>query len=126
MKKWIILWGLSLGVTAVILGAFAAHALKEVLNAEQLASFQTGIRYQFYHALFLLLIGWQEKINLSTVAKIMIIGVILFSFSIYLLNLRTLFGIENISFLGPITPIGGLILIISWIMAILKVIQLKN
>lgn len=126
MKKWIILWGLSLGVTAVILGAFAAHALKEVLNAEQLASFQTGIRYQFYHALFLLLIGWQEKINLSTVAKIMIIGVILFSFSIYLLNLRAFFGIEIISFLGPITPIGGLILIISWIMAILKVIQLKN
>lgn len=125
MKKWLIIWGLSLGFTAVILGAFAAHALKEQLTADQLMSFQTGIRYQMYHALFLILIGWQEKIDLSMVGKLVIAGVILFSFSIYLLSIKSMIGIESLSLLGPITPIGGLLLIISWLLTIVKVVQYR-
>lgn len=125
MKNWLIIWGLSLGFTAVILGAFAAHALKEQLTADQLMSFQTGIRYQMYHALFLILIGWQEKIDLSMVGKLVIAGVILFSFSIYLLSIKSMIGIESLSLLGPITPIGGLLLIISWLLTIVKVVQYR-
>lgn len=125
MKKWLIIWGLSLGFTAVILGAFAAHALKEQLTADQLMSFQTGIRYQMYHALFLILIGWQEKIDLSMVGKLVIAGVILFSFSIYLLSIKSMIGIESLSLLGPITPIGGLLLIVSWLLTIVKVVQYR-
>lgn len=125
MKNWLIIWGLSLGFTAVILGAFAAHALKEQLTADQLMSFQTGIRYQMYHALFLILIGWQEKIDLSMVGKLVIAGVILFSFSIYLLSIKSMIGIESLSLLGPITPIGGLLLIVSWLLTIVKVVQYR-
>lgn len=121
-----ILWGLGLGLSGVILGAFAAHALKEVLTSEQLNSFQTGIRYQMYHALLLLLLGWQNRINLNLVGRLIIIGVLLFSLSIYLLNVRSLIGIESISVLGPITPIGGLILIIAWSIAFIKVLQFKK
>jgi uncharacterized membrane protein YgdD (TMEM256/DUF423 family) len=104
-------------LSAVILGAFGAHALKEVLSESQLNSFQTGIRYQFFHGLAILIISLNSKQftdRLSNIIKIMSAGIILFSFSIYLLNIQDLIGF-SMSYLGPITPIGGLLLITSWI-----------
>jgi uncharacterized membrane protein YgdD (TMEM256/DUF423 family) len=103
-------------LSAVISGAFGAHALKEVLSESQLNSFQTGIRYQFFHGLAILILSLNSKKftdRLSSIIKIMSAGIILFSFSIYLLNIQDLIGFST-SYLGPITPIGGLLLITSW------------
>ena len=104
-------------LSAVILGAFGAHALKEMLSESQLSSFQTGVRYQFFHGLTILILSLNMNYftkRLSSIIKIMSVGIILFSFSIYLLNIQYLIGF-SMSYLGPITPIGGLLLITSWI-----------
>ena len=104
-------------LSAVILGAFGAHALKEVLSESQLSSFQTGVRYQFFHGLTILILSFNMNYftkRLSSIIKIMSAGIILFSFSIYLLNIQDLIGF-SMFYLGPITPIGGLLLITSWI-----------
>ena len=104
------------GMTAIILGAFGAHALKKVLNVDQLATFETGVKYQMYHALFLLFIGLNahmaEKIK-KTILNLTILGVIFFSGSIYLLATDSL-NTFNFKVIGFITPIGGLLLIGSW------------
>lgn len=117
MEKKILITGAVLGVTAIILGAFGAHALKKVLNAEQLVSFETGVRYQMYHALFLLFLGNLSLLTLkekSVIFYLAIVGVVLFSGSIYLLSTSGITGLKT-KILGPITPIGGLFLIISWL-----------
>ncbi|HLO74152.1 MAG TPA: DUF423 domain-containing protein [Flavobacterium sp.] len=116
MDKKILLAAAFLGLSAIILGAFGAHALKKVLSVEQLQSFEVGVRYQMYHALFLLFIGvftfLSEKERL-VIFWLTIIGVSFFSGSIYLLSTN---GITNLKtkFLGPITPIGGMFLISAW------------
>lgn len=104
------------GITAIILGAFGAHALKKVLTIDQLATFETGVKYQMYHGLFLLFIGLNTQLGdkvKKTIFNLTILGVIFFSGSIYLLatdNLNTF----NFKVIGFITPIGGLLLIGSW------------
>ena len=110
-----------LAFLAVALGAFGAHTLNELLTTEKLNSFETGVRYQFYHSLALLIIGLNaNKLNATAlIGKFMLIGIVFFSFSIYLLSLQELIGI-NLSILGPITPIGGLLLMISWLILIFK------
>ena len=116
MDKKILLAAAFLGITAIILGAFGAHALKKVLSVEQLQSFEVGVRYQMYHALFLLFIGvfafLNEKERLL-IFWLTISGVLFFSGSIYLLATN---GITNLKtkFLVPVTPIGGLLLISAW------------
>lgn len=116
MDKKILLAAAILGITAIILGAFGAHALKKLLTETQLQSFEVGVRYQMYHALFLLVIGaftfLNEKERL-VIFWLTIVGVLFFSGSIYLLATN---GITNLKtkFLGPITPIGGLLLISVW------------
>lgn len=116
MKRKLIITAAILGIIAIILGAFGAHALKKVLSVEQLATFETGVRYQMYHALFLLFIGlldnFTEKTK-KTIFLLVVFGVILFSGSIYLLatNDLTAFDFKTIGFL---TPIGGLLLIMAW------------
>ncbi len=104
--------------TAVALGALGAHALKEILTTSQLQSFETGVRYQFLHALAILLLALNaEKFNhqLKRSLTLMTTGICFFSFSIYLLSLQKTLG-NSLPFLGPITPIGGLLLISAWIM----------
>ena len=110
-----------LAFLAVVLGAFGAHTLNELLTTEKLNSFETGVRYQFYHSLALLIIGLNaNKLNATAlIGKFMLIGIVFFSFSIYLLSLQELIGI-NLSLLVPITPIGGLLLMISWLILIFK------
>ena len=110
-----------LAFLSVALGAFGAHSLNELLTTEKLNSFETGVRYQFYHSLALLIIGLNaNKLNATVlIGKFMLIGIVFFSFSIYLLSLQELIGI-NLSILGPITPIGGLLLMISWLILIFK------
>ena len=120
MKTITLIIGAVYGLTSVILGAFGAHALKKVLSVERLTSFETGVKYQMYHALLLLLIGFFLKFETGiekTTAWCIILGVILFSFSIYLLSFQEVWGV-NLKFLGPITPIGGLLMITGWALLI--------
>ena len=116
MEKKILILGLILGMLSIIFGAFGAHALKKVLSEESLVSFETGVRYQMYHALFLLLIANTAFLSVkekSILFYLVLVGVLFFSGSIYLLSTSVLTGIKS-KILGPITPIGGLILIVSW------------
>ncbi|CAL2085475.1 DUF423 domain-containing protein [Tenacibaculum sp. 190524A05c] len=106
------------GALSIVLGAFGAHALKKKLTSEQLASFETGVKYQMYHAIVLLVLGFNFNSNFSNAALFIIIGTILFSFSIYGLVLSDAFG-KKMKFLGPITPIGGLCLLVGWVLVFL-------
>ncbi len=104
------------GMTAIILGAFGAHALKRVLTIDQLATFETGVKYQMYHALFLLFIGLTNQLTIKIKKAIVlftIFGIILFSGSIYLLSTMSITSI-NFKVIGFVTPIGGALLIVAW------------
>ena len=108
--------GVIFAFTSVILGAFGAHLLKDLLSTTELSSFKTGVRYQMFHALGIIILSLnQDKFTnkLNRVLQIMSFGVVLFSFSIYFLSLQNILNI-SLSFLGVITPIGGLFLITSW------------
>jgi len=117
---------------AVILGALGAHALENQLTTDQLDSFKTGVRYQAWHSLALLFLGISGRRFLSrkqvkSIATLFILGISMFSFSIYLLSCKSILGIENwTTFLGPITPAGGLSLILGWIVLGSKVAKQKN
>jgi len=128
MENRITITGLFFGVTSIILGAFGAHALKNYLTPEQLISFETGVRYQMYHALFLLFLAKNESISLKTkktVYYLISIGVILFSFSIFLLTTKNVTSID-FKFLGPITPVGGLLLISGWMILLINFFKRKE
>ena len=121
MKTITLVFGAAYGMLSVILGAFGAHALKKILSVERLESFETGVRYQMYAAFFLLIIGYILKFETSSekwTSILMIVGTMLFSFSIYFLSLQDYLG-ANLKFLGPVTPLGGLFMILSWGMLIL-------
>ena len=112
-------------LTAVMLGAFATHGLKAHLTPSQVSTFETGAHYQFMHAVGLFIIGLLMHHNgsklLRRAALIMTIGVILFSGSLYLLSCRTVFGIESWTWLGPITPLGGLAFMTAWLFVLIAV-----
>ena len=102
---------------AVVLGAFGAHALKAVLTPELLLSFETGVKYQLYHALALLalgIMGEQHGINVRRITQLFVAGIILFSFSIYALVLMKSTQDIGLGKLGLLTPIGGVLLIAGW------------
>jgi len=126
MKRKFLLWGLGFGIVAILLGAFGAHGLKSILNEAQLDSFETGVRYQLYHAFFLLFIGTQKNLQSKVVLNLTVIGVFLFSFSIYMLNFREYLTMDFLKFLGPVTPIGGLLLIAAWSLLFVKVFKQKS
>ena len=120
MHKAAMISGTLFAGSAVLLGAFGAHALKEKLGTDQLQIFETAVRYQMYHAIALLLLGISvDKLN-SQLAGIsvwlFVTGIILFSGSLILLACKTLAGIEHWKFLGPVTPLGGLCFIGGWIL----------
>lgn len=115
---------------AVILGAFAAHGLEGKLNPDQLHSFETGVRYQFYHAIGIFIVAilafQKPSAWLNRAAWLFIIGILFFSGSIYLLSCRDLLGISSWKWLGPITPIGGLLFIAGWASLIFSTINTKK
>lgn len=118
MNKTIFVTGVIFGVLAVIFGAFGAHGLADKLTPEALETFETGVRYQMYHALFLLILGSLVKLpdgKKKLIFYLILLGILFFSFSIFLLatNSLTSFDFRSIGF---VTPIGGLILIIAWIL----------
>jgi len=118
-----LLFGATFGLTAVVFGAFGAHALKKKFTADQRESFETGVRYQFYHALALLITGFAQTAGLISPGPytiLFIAGTILFSFSIYGLCLTAVSGAKW-RFLGPVTPIGGLLLAAGWVALLVAV-----
>lgn len=120
MKTITLIIGATYGMLSVILGAFGAHAFKKILSVERLTSFETGVKYQMYHALLLLIIGFFFQFDSVTekwASWCIILGVFLFSFSIYFLSFQEVLGV-NLKFLGPITPIGGLLMIVGWALLI--------
>ena len=120
-----------LGMLSVILGAFGAHALRDLITDTQLASYKTGVAYHQFHTIAMLgtaILGIQFNNNkwFYRAGIGFFIGILLFSGSIYLLSTRDLIGIGELSWLGPITPIGGLVLICSWILLLLGAIKYNN
>jgi len=116
------------GMTAIILGAFGAHALKKVLTVDQLATFETGVKYQMYHALFLLFLGLNHHITpklKKTILILTISGIIFFSGSIYLLATDSLNSF-NFKIIGFVTPIGGLLLIVAWAILMVQFLKKKS
>ena len=116
MDKKISITGAFIGMIAIILGAFGAHALKKVLTPEQLISFETGVRYQMYQAFFLFFLATQNDIlekTKKTIFTLILSGTLFFSGSIYLLSTTGITGF-NFKPIGFITPIGGLLLILAW------------
>lgn len=128
MEKKIISTAAFFGMTAIVLGAFGAHALKKYLSVDQLISFETGVKYQMYHALFLLFLGPITSISEKAKKKVfqMIVwGVVFFSGSIYLLTTKAISGID-FKFLGIITPIGGTLLIVGWTLFLWNILNKKG
>jgi len=119
-SRFHVLWGLFFACLGVIIGAFAAHGLKPLLSLKEINNFETGVKYQFYHAIALIILGLlgahfprQERL-FKLAGFCFFIGIFLFSGSLYLLSTQSIFNI-TIPLLGPITPLGGLLLIFGWI-----------
>lgn len=118
MNKTIFLTGILFGLLAVVLGAFGAHGLESKLSVESIQTFETGVRYQMYHALFLMVLGSLKQLpdmSKKLIYYFTVGGIVLFSFSIYFLatNVLTAFDFKTIGF---ITPIGGVLLILGWVL----------
>ncbi|MCK0161489.1 DUF423 domain-containing protein [Allomuricauda sp. F6463D] len=116
MNRTILGIGTTMGMLAIMLGAFGAHGLEKLVDVEAVDTFETGVKYQMYHALFLLFLGiWSgisEKTK-KTIFILVLLGVLLFSFSIYLLALNSLTTFDFRIF-GILTPIGGILMILGW------------
>ena len=122
MKEIVLITASVFGALSIVFGAFGAHALKKILTEELQKSFETGVKYQMYHAIVLLIIGFQfnfEATLESYIAVSFIVGVVLFSFSIYGLCISSAKG-NKLRFLGPITPLGGLFLTMGWVLLLIK------
>ncbi len=128
MKRNYYIAGFCLGLIGVVLGAFATHGLKPNLSPQAMDTFETGVRYQIYHALLILVLANMKSLQNKS-ARILLYmilaGVLLFSGSIYLLATNSITG-PDFSILGPVTPLGGSLLIFCWGFLILHSIKLKN
>lgn len=127
MFRVAIISGVLFAMTSVILGAFGAHALKEILSEDMLQTFETGVRYQMYHGLGLLMTGLisvrvaNSKIKYAT--YFFILGIFLFSGSLYILSLLKANGLIGLGGLGLLTPIGGVFFILGWVMLLISIMQ---
>lgn len=120
MQKSFLKTAAFLGALSVILGAFGAHALKQLVTDKSLGTFETGIRYQFYHvvALFITGILYKEFTNnyLQWAGRLFCVGILLFSGSLYLLSFIELANMPGLKWIGAITPIGGVCFITGWLL----------
>ena len=117
INKNIVVTAAILGALTIMIGAFGAHGLKELITEKSLVSFETGVRYQMYHVIVMLILGISTNILPKTqkwVFRFFIIGILFFSGSIYLQTLNEFFPL-NAKTIAFITPIGGFLLIIGWL-----------
>ncbi|TQI70975.1 uncharacterized membrane protein YgdD (TMEM256/DUF423 family) [Gramella sp. Hel_I_59] len=126
MKEFVLIFGGIMGALSVILGAFGAHALKKTFNDDQLKSFETGVKYQMYHAIILIITGIVfpfTQTGQQLTAWFFMIGILLFSFSIYGLTYGSSIN-KKLKILGPVTPLGGLFLILGWIFFTINITEI--
>ena len=127
MNKKILITASILGILSIILGAFAAHGLKKLINASAIETFETGVKYQMYHAIFLLIIGSNSFISKKAktyILYLVVFGLIFFSGSIYGLSTNELSGFD-FKRIALITPIGGLLLICAWVVLLISIVKNK-
>ncbi|WP_298556487.1 DUF423 domain-containing protein [uncultured Algibacter sp.] len=128
MNKTILITASLLGVLSIILGAFGAHALKDLIPYESQQTFETGVRYQMYHALLLLFVGSTSLIQQKTkkiIYFLVVFGLLFFSGSIYGLATNELSGF-NFKSIGFITPLGGLLLIMAWVFMLVCFLNISS
>lgn len=128
MNKLILVTATLMGILGIVLGAFAAHGLKPLISESAIQTYETGVRYQMYHAIFLLFVGTSNVINLKLkqiIFYLTLVGIIFFSGSIYGLATNDLSSFDFKS-IGFITPIGGLLLIAAWTTLLINFLKLKK
>jgi uncharacterized membrane protein YgdD (TMEM256/DUF423 family) len=116
-----------LAMLAIVMGAFGAHGLKALISPDSLAVFQTGVTYQMYHALALLALALIPGLDIKKVKgvfRFFVFGTFFFSGSLYILALKSVLPF-SVSFLAPVTPVGGLLLIIGWALLAYSVAKMK-
>ncbi len=127
MHKSFLVWAALLGGLAVIFGAFGAHKLKELVPMETVSTFQTGVTYQFYHVFALLAVGILyahiPSPQLVWAGRFFLIGILLFSGSLYALTLLKATETVGLRGIGAITPLGGLFFIAGWVALLLGVLR---
>ena len=131
MQKYFIPLGSLLAGLAVIAGAFGAHALKTRIEADQLQVYETGVRFLFMHAFAIIICGmllhhFPENRLVKIAGKLFFWGTLFFSGSLFLLSTRDLLGISSWHWLGPITPLGGLLFVSAWVSLALGFIKKKS
>lgn len=127
MNRYFGMMGGFFGVLSVVIGAIGAHALTPLLDEIQLASFETGVKYQMYHSLLLLLlvvIPIQKRRLQQVIFGFLVVGIILFSWSIFLLSTNHLTGI-NFKSIALLTPLGGFMLIFAWLVLLFTFLKQK-
>ncbi|MFD1094308.1 DUF423 domain-containing protein [Salegentibacter chungangensis] len=128
MQRRFLVAGAIFGLLAVIIGAFATHGLRPLLEEASMTSFETGVKYQMYHALLLLVLGG-GSLKLpkygNAVFYLILFGILLFSGSIYLLATNSLTS-PDFTKIALLTPLGGSLLIIGWVILLLGFIKLKK
>jgi len=117
-KLWLIISAVS-GFTAVAIGAFGAHGLREKLTSEMLEVYKTGILYQLIHSVVLLALSLSTMIKAKLPSIFFLFGIILFSFSLYI------YSTSGLRFFGMITPIGGVCFLIGWLLVIYEAVRIK-
>ena len=128
MNRTISITAAILGIIAIALGAFGAHGLKALISIDAQQTFETGVRYQMYHAIVLLFVGgttWINQKSKKAVYFLILSGVIFFSGSIYGLATMEVSAI-NFKKIGFITPIGGLLLIVGWVVMLISFLRSKS
>jgi uncharacterized membrane protein YgdD (TMEM256/DUF423 family) len=118
-KTWIIISADS-GFTAVAIGAFGAHGLKEKLTAEMLEVYKTGVFYQFIHTIVLLILSLTNFLKTRFASIFFLLGIILFSFSLYI------YSTSGIQFFAMITPVGGVCFLIGWLWIVVETVRIKK
>ena len=125
MQKKILKTAAVLGALSVILGAFGAHALKQLISDKNLQTYETGVRYQFYHVIALFITGilYKDFTNnyLQWAGRLFCLGILLFSGSLYLLSFIELTDMTGLKWVGAITPLGGVCFIIAWLLLALGI-----
>lgn len=127
MHKGFLKSGVLFAMLAVMFGAFGAHALKEMISERALTTFETGVRYQFFHAIALVLTGILYK-EFKTgmvlwAGRLFFVGILLFSFSLYFLSAIQAAVQPGFRWVGAITPLGGLCFISGWVLLFMAFIK---
>ena len=128
MNRTLVITAVLFLILAIILGAFGAHGLKELVNEERLQTFEVGVKYQFYQGLGMLVLGLNAekfKFSLKTIWTLLMTGTLMFSVSIYFLSIQDVLG-ASLKFLGPVTPVGGMLMILGWVILLWKMMRHSN